>query len=90
MHMHGVFFRVLARNGKPALEPHWRDTVLVHRKETVDIALIPNDIGRWALHCHILEHAESGMMTVFKVAELRSGKMANGQMGGEMKPKMGD
>jgi FtsP/CotA-like multicopper oxidase with cupredoxin domain len=67
MHMHGVFFRVLARNGERAVEPHWRDTVLVHPQETVDIGLVPEDIGRWMLHCHILEHAEAGMMTTFTV-----------------------
>lgn len=27
----------------------------------------PEDEGRWMLHCHILEHAESGMMTVVEV-----------------------
>ena len=67
MHMHGVFFRVLARDGKPAVEGYWRDTVLVHPRETVDIGLIPHDVGRWAMHCHILEHAEAGMMTLFGV-----------------------
>jgi FtsP/CotA-like multicopper oxidase with cupredoxin domain len=67
MHMHGVFFRVLARNGQPAIEPHWRDTVLVHPRETVDVALVPIDRGNWMLHCHVLEHAESGMMTSFEV-----------------------
>ena len=67
IHMHGVFFRVLARNGQPAMEPHWRDTVLVHPRETVDVALVPVDRGKWMLHCHILEHAESGMMTLFEV-----------------------
>ncbi len=71
MHMHGVFFRVLARDGKPVDEPHFRDTVLVHPRETVDIGLVPIDGGRWALHCHILEHAEAGMMTTFKVAPMK-------------------
>jgi FtsP/CotA-like multicopper oxidase with cupredoxin domain len=67
IHMHGVFFRVLARNGVTAIEPHWRDTVLVHPRETVDVALVPVDPGKWMLHCHVLEHADAGMMTVFEV-----------------------
>lgn len=67
MHIHGMFFKVLARNGTPVDEPHFRDTVLVHPKETVDIGTVPTDEGRWMLHCHILEHAESGMMTVVEV-----------------------
>jgi len=67
MHMHGLFFKVLARNGVAVDEAHFRDTVLVHPKESVDIGTVPLDPGRWMLHCHILEHAESGMMTVIAV-----------------------
>lgn len=67
MHVHGMFFRVLARNGTPVDEPYWRDTALVHAQETVDVGLVPIDPGRWMLHCHILEHAESGMMTTVEV-----------------------
>lgn len=67
MHIHGQFFKVLARNGQPVSEPYWRDTVLIKRQEVVDIGLVPLDNGNWANHCHILEHAESGMMTTIKV-----------------------
>lgn len=67
MHIHGMFFKVLARNGTPVDEPHFRDTVLVHPKETLEIGTVAEDPGRWMLHCHILEHAESGMMTVVEV-----------------------
>ncbi len=69
MHLHGVFFRVVARDGRPVAEGHWRDTVLLRPKETVDIALLPRDPGLWMMHCHILEHAESGMMSLFAVVE---------------------
>lgn len=67
MHLHGQFFKVLARDGRPVDEPHWRDTVLVHPRETVDVALVALDDGPWMLHCHILEHAEAGMMTMIEV-----------------------
>lgn len=67
MHTHGMFFRVLARDGVAADEPFFRDTVLVHAKETVDIGVVPLDPGKWMLHCHVLEHAESGMMTTIEV-----------------------
>ena len=69
MHLHGQFFKVLARNGVPVDEPFMRDTVLVHGRETVDIGIVPLDSGTWANHCHILEHAEAGMMTLFEVTE---------------------
>lgn len=67
IHLHGMFFRLLARNGKPVGEPFFRDTVLVHGRETIDIGVVPLDEGAWMMHCHILEHAEAGMMTIIEV-----------------------
>jgi FtsP/CotA-like multicopper oxidase with cupredoxin domain len=67
MHVHGQFFKVLARNGQAADEPFWRDTVLVKARETIDIGMMPLDEGKWMLHCHILEHADAGMMTELDV-----------------------
>jgi FtsP/CotA-like multicopper oxidase with cupredoxin domain len=67
IHLHGMFFRLLARNGVAVDEPFFRDTVLVHAQETIDIGLVPEDPGRWMMHCHILEHAEAGMMTTLAV-----------------------
>ncbi len=67
MHIHGLFFKVVSRNGEPVDEPHWRDTVLVWPQETVDIGVVPLDRGKWLSHCHILEHAEAGMMTLLEV-----------------------
>ncbi len=67
IHIHGMFFRLLARDGAAVDEPFFRDTVLVHGRETIDIGLVPADAGRWMMHCHILEHAEAGMMTTIDV-----------------------
>lgn len=67
IHLHGMFFRVLARDGAAVDEPFFRDTVLVHPREAIDIGVVPTDLGAWMLHCHILEHAEAGMMTKLDV-----------------------
>ena len=40
MHIHGMFFKLLSRNGAPVDEGHFRDTVLVHAKETVEVGVI--------------------------------------------------
>lgn len=69
IHLHGMFFRVLTRNRSTVDEPFFRDTVLVHPRETVDVGLVPLDEGSWMLHCHILEHAEAGMMTMLQVGK---------------------
>ena len=67
IHIHGMSFRLLARNGVPADEPFFRDTVLIHPREEVDLGVVPTDRGVWMMHCHILEHAEAGMMTTIAV-----------------------
>jgi FtsP/CotA-like multicopper oxidase with cupredoxin domain len=69
IHLHGMFFRLLARNGERVDEPFFRDTVLVHPREEIDVGLVPEDAGTWMMHCHILEHAESGMMTTIAVRD---------------------
>lgn len=67
MHLHGQFFKVIARNGEPVDAPYFRDTVLLRGRESIDVGMVPTDWGRWMMHCHILEHAESGMMTEVRV-----------------------
>ncbi|NVB82422.1 MAG: multicopper oxidase family protein [Kofleriaceae bacterium] len=69
IHTHGMFFRLLARNGVPVDEPFFRDTVLIHANEQIDVGVVPTDAGTWMMHCHILEHAEAGMMTTIAVVE---------------------
>jgi FtsP/CotA-like multicopper oxidase with cupredoxin domain len=69
IHLHGMFFKLLGRDGIAVDEPFFRDTVLIHARETVDIGLVPLDAGDWMMHCHILEHAEAGMMTMLAVRE---------------------
>ena len=69
IHTHGMFFRVLARGGAPVDEPYFRDTVLIHPREEIDLGVVPTDAGTWMMHCHILEHAEAGMMTTIAVQD---------------------
>lgn len=69
IHTHGMFFRLLARNGARVDEPFFRDTVLIHPREEIDVGVVPTDAGTWMMHCHILEHAEAGMMTTIAVTE---------------------
>ena len=63
-HLHGFFFQVVSRKGKP--EPAERlankDTLIVPMKSDLVLAARFDEAGRWMYHCHILEHAEAGMM----------------------------
>ncbi len=66
-HLHGQWFTVLSRDGEPAPEIGLRDTVLVGGLESVRIATTFDNPGLWMVHCHILEHAEAGMMALVEV-----------------------
>jgi FtsP/CotA-like multicopper oxidase with cupredoxin domain len=68
-HVHGAGrFLVLSRDGAPEPNLVWKDTVLLRAGQTVDVLLDVSNPGLWMAHCHIAEHAESGMMFSFDVA----------------------
>ena len=67
IHFHGQRLMVLSTNGVKNDNPVWVDTVLVANGDTVDILLDASNPGDWVAHCHILEHAESGMMLKYTV-----------------------
>jgi FtsP/CotA-like multicopper oxidase with cupredoxin domain len=67
-HIHGAGrFIVLSRDGVAEDNLVWKDTVLCHSGETVDILLDVSNPGLWMAHCHIAEHMQSGMMFSFEV-----------------------
>jgi len=67
VHVHGQRFLVAAVNGVPVENRAWKDTVVVPAGGSVDLLLELSNPGDWMLHCHIAEHLESGMKTVFTV-----------------------
>ena len=68
-HVHGAGrFLVLSREGEPEANLVWKDTVLVPAGRTVDVLLDVSNPGLWMAHCHIAEHAQSGMMFSFNVS----------------------
>ena len=70
VHVHLVNFLILDRNGRPPApyETGWKDTVVVHSKETVRvIARFAPFRGKYVLHCHNLAHEDHAMMANFEV-----------------------
>jgi len=58
-HLHGYFFQVL----DDTRIPEWKDTVDVPAESSLRIAVrFDERPGMWMYHCHILDHADSGMM----------------------------
>ena len=64
MHLHGQHFREIV-DGK---QGPMRDTILSLPRETMDIAFVADNPGKWLFHCHMLGHAASGMTTWIDVA----------------------
>ena len=64
-HLHGYFFQVL----DDERVPEWKDTVDLPAESDLRIAVrFDERPGGWMYHCHILDHAESGMMGLVRVA----------------------
>jgi blue copper oxidase len=75
VHIHGGHFQVVGRSkGRNTVFPWergWKDTVLLQKGEIVDVFIRfdhPSTRGsRYLIHCHQLEHEDSGMMMNFEV-----------------------
>lgn len=67
IHMHGHTFSVLSSTTREIV-PHHADTVLLTPKERLEVAFVADNPGDWMLHCHIIEHQETGMMGYLRVA----------------------
>jgi FtsP/CotA-like multicopper oxidase with cupredoxin domain len=70
LHIHGYFFQVLDAKGEVAHPIEWKDTVDVPLKQTLKLLVKFEDRpGQWMVHCHILDHAEGGLMTTIVVGD---------------------
>jgi FtsP/CotA-like multicopper oxidase with cupredoxin domain len=63
-HLHGFFFQVLDANDQPVRPMAWKDTVDVPFKQSLKIAVRFDEDrpGAWMYHCHVLDHADGGLM----------------------------
>ena len=57
-HLHGFFFQ---RQGDTGTLKN-KDTIIVKAHESMDLTARFDEPGKWMYHCHILEHAEGGML----------------------------
>ena len=67
-HLHGYFFQVVTETGAPIHPIAWKDTINVPFEKTVHVIVRFDDRpGEWMMHCHILDHAEGGLMSTVRV-----------------------
>jgi FtsP/CotA-like multicopper oxidase with cupredoxin domain len=70
-HLHGFFFQVIDEKGEPVRPLAWKDTVNVPMKTTVRILVSFDERpGEWMFHCHILDHADGGLMGTVVVGDV--------------------
>jgi FtsP/CotA-like multicopper oxidase with cupredoxin domain len=62
-HLHGYFFIALDEKDQPIKPLGWKDTVNIPMKTTARFLILFDERpGEWMFHCHILDHAEGGLM----------------------------
>lgn len=66
-HIHGNRFDVLSLDGAPPPHAMLEDTIDVPIHGRLRLRLRADNPGMWMTHCHILPHAEEGMMTMLHV-----------------------
>jgi FtsP/CotA-like multicopper oxidase with cupredoxin domain len=63
MHLHGFSFLPLDENLKPIRPLAWKDTLNVPIDGTIRFVVVFDERpGMWMFHCHILDHADGGLM----------------------------
>ena len=72
MHLHGMFMQL--ENGQSAANMPNKHTLVVPPGKTVTALLTADELGEWAIHCHLLYHMSAGMMSKLVVANVDSDK----------------
>ena len=63
MHLHGFFFLPLDEQLQPIRPMAWKDTLNVPIDGTIRFVVVFDERpGMWMFHCHILDHADGGLM----------------------------
>jgi FtsP/CotA-like multicopper oxidase with cupredoxin domain len=69
-HLHGFRFEVTDVDGRAPAYRALQDTINIAAEQTVTLRVpLQGHAGKWMFHCHILEHAERGMMGELDVTE---------------------
>src|SRR5688572_20038748 len=72
IHLHGFFFQEVDEKGVPLSPRAWKDTIHVPVDATRRFLVKLERPGSWMWHCHILDHAEAGLMSTVDVGEIHS------------------
>ena len=65
-----MLFTLLIKMTQRVLVMHNKHTVIVPPGKTVTAMLTADEVGEWAIHCHLLYHMSAGMMSKLIVANV--------------------
>lgn len=88
MHLHGMFMQL--ENGQSAADIPNKHTVIVPPGKTVTALLTADELGEWAIHCHLLYHMSAGMMSKLIVANVNEAKTATQPTSTPVQPSTGE
>jgi FtsP/CotA-like multicopper oxidase with cupredoxin domain len=72
MHLHGYFFMPADEQGRPIRPMEWKDTINIPMETTARFLVTFDERpGEWMFHCHILDHAEGGLMGTVIVGDVK-------------------
>ncbi len=74
MHLHGMFMQL--ENGQESVDMPNKHTLIVPPGKTVTALLTADELGEWAIHCHLLYHMSAGMMNKLIVAKVSDTKLS--------------
>ena len=80
MHLHGMFMQL--ENGQASVDMPNKHTLIVPPGKTVTALLTADELGEWAIHCHLLYHMSAGMMNKLVVANVSDGQLSTTQVQG--------
>lgn len=72
IHLHGFFFQEVDEKGVPVSPRAWKDTIHVAVDATKRFLVKLDRPGSWMWHCHILDHAEAGLMSTVDVGDIEA------------------
>ncbi len=82
-HLHGFFFLPLDENDEPIRPLSWKDTLNIPMKSHARFLVVFDERpGEWMFHCHILDHAEGGLMGTVLLGNTAPTAHAHGKRSG--------
>ncbi|HMC06529.1 MAG TPA: multicopper oxidase family protein [Solirubrobacterales bacterium] len=83
IHMHSTDWYMLSRNGQPPRpwEDCLKESFFINPGDTIHVAAYFSDyLGKFVIHCHMLDHEDHGLMDQFEVVASKAAQPASDEV----------